>query len=384
LIIIYITIIHSQIENIERISSEIEKLLAHSAENGDIFAAFEWEVDSQTFPHYYCTIPVPMYIDLIRRRLNNKYYRHIEALEFDIDLIYKNCAFFNAEGTSIVADANELVIQMKRIIFDGIYVEGIIFIIVFLFLSIIIIIGTAENSNHLTSQSSSSSMHEPTDESRNAKKRQSDDDHYGEVENDAKPKRSRNIRFTYDDSESKAQPVQQDESSNLRLTLRRNATSSQDEISGRRSSRSSSEKRKSYSEVYSDEDDNGNDDDDDDDGNDRYARNTRTSSRTTVSTGGISLRKRNNVNYNEDEAFEQMNGHSARNTRTRNSSRRYNYDDDDDDDEEDDHGDDDDERDERPVRSSRRVVENKENNDHTNAHVNSSRSSRTVAAASSR
>jgi hypothetical protein len=334
-----------------------------------------------------------MYIDLIRRRLNNKYYRHIEALEFDIDLIYKNCAFFNAEGTSIVADANELVIQMKRIIFDGIYVEGIIYVVVFnLLISIIIITGTAENPNHLTSQSSSSSsslMHEPTDESRNAKKRQTDDDHYGEVENDAKPKRSRNIRFTYDDSESKA--TIQDESSNLRLTLRRNATSSQDEISGRRSSRSSSEKRKSYSEIYSDEDDfddkENDDDDDDNNGNDRYARNTRTSSsRTTAVTGGISLRKRHNVNYNEDEAFEHMNGHSARNTRTRNTSRRYNYDDDDDDEEEDDHGDDNDERDEyaRPVRSSRRVIENKENNDHTNAHVNSSRSSRTVAAASSR
>ena len=81
-----------------------------------------------------------MYIDLIRRRLNNKYYRHIEALEFDIDLIYKNCAFFNAEGTSIVADANELVIQMKRIIFDGIYVEGIIFVIVFNLLLLLLLL----------------------------------------------------------------------------------------------------------------------------------------------------------------------------------------------------------------------------------------------------
>lgn len=124
--------------------------MAHSAENGDKLAAFEWEVDSETFPHYYCTIPVPMYIDLIRRRLNNKYYRycllsfslfiiiiidiirHIESLEFDIDLIYKNCVLFNAEGTSIVADANELVVQLKRIIFDGQYVatEGIIIFIV--------------------------------------------------------------------------------------------------------------------------------------------------------------------------------------------------------------------------------------------------------------
>ena len=57
-----------------RIENEIKLLLEQS---NDVYTAFEFEVDSETYPEYYTTIPVPMYIDLIRRRLLEGYYRQV-------------------------------------------------------------------------------------------------------------------------------------------------------------------------------------------------------------------------------------------------------------------------------------------------------------------
>jgi len=199
--------------------------------------------------------------------------------------------------------------------------------------------------------SSSSSILGQNEESRNAKKRQSDDDHYLEVDDDSKPKKSRNIRFTYHDGDNK---IQAQEDSNLKITLRRNSTSNSNELTSRRSSRSSnnSEKRKSYSEVGSDDDNFDDCEDNDNKGNDRYSRSTRTSSRTATTTSGISLRRRNNVNYNEDEMLDSQ-SLSTRSTRSRNN-KRYN-----DDYEEEDDGEDEDEDEEDdfpPARSSRRTA----------------------------
>lgn len=57
------------------IHDEIENMMA---ENGDTFSPFEYEVDSAVFPEYYTMIQVPVYVDLIKQRLKNNYYRQVE------------------------------------------------------------------------------------------------------------------------------------------------------------------------------------------------------------------------------------------------------------------------------------------------------------------
>eukprot|EP01035_Chromulina_nebulosa_P017150 gene17150-22664_t len=82
----------------------------------DLYSPFEYEVDSTIFPEYYGVIPVPIYLDLIRRRLRNQYYRQIEALEFDIEEIHRNCLHFNVEGTEIIDHAAQLSEHLRQIL----------------------------------------------------------------------------------------------------------------------------------------------------------------------------------------------------------------------------------------------------------------------------
>ena len=55
-----------------------EQICALMLEKGDLYGPFEFAVDPAFFADYYSTIPVPMYIDLIRSRLANKFYRQVK------------------------------------------------------------------------------------------------------------------------------------------------------------------------------------------------------------------------------------------------------------------------------------------------------------------
>jgi hypothetical protein len=55
--------------------------------------AFAYPVDSQVFSDYYCIIPVPMFLDLIKRRLETKYYRQVAMNHIVIS--YPHVLFFN-------------------------------------------------------------------------------------------------------------------------------------------------------------------------------------------------------------------------------------------------------------------------------------------------
>lgn len=72
------------------------------------YAEFEFEVDSSVFQDYYCIVPAPVYVDLIRRRLQENFYRQVDALDFDINQISVNCELYNSQGSDIVAKAVEL------------------------------------------------------------------------------------------------------------------------------------------------------------------------------------------------------------------------------------------------------------------------------------
>ncbi|RYG68548.1 hypothetical protein EON64_04930, partial [archaeon] len=91
----------------------------------DRFSAFEYTVDSSVYESYYSIVQVPVYIDLIRSRLHNAYYRQVQALEFDIDLILSNCALYNHEGSEIVQQARELQESMKHIVYSVLTSGGV-------------------------------------------------------------------------------------------------------------------------------------------------------------------------------------------------------------------------------------------------------------------
>jgi len=55
----------------------ISRIGSYLDENPEVREAFEFTVDSEVFPDYYGIVQVPMYIDLIRRRLQNGYYRQV-------------------------------------------------------------------------------------------------------------------------------------------------------------------------------------------------------------------------------------------------------------------------------------------------------------------
>lgn len=88
-----------------RIDQAIEQLMTQRSAD---FDPFLYPVDSSVFPDYYCIVPNPVYIDLIRLRLRNQYYRQLQALEFDIEQLLRNCELYNSPTSDIVRVAQEL------------------------------------------------------------------------------------------------------------------------------------------------------------------------------------------------------------------------------------------------------------------------------------
>ncbi len=103
-------------EDIKRIDTAIGELMEA---NTTRYSPFEYEVDSSVYESYYCVIPVPLYVDLIRRRLRSNYYRQMTALEFDIHRLYANCQLYNHVGSAIVQDAADLRDAILEIVFPN-------------------------------------------------------------------------------------------------------------------------------------------------------------------------------------------------------------------------------------------------------------------------
>ena len=61
----------------QRIAREIDVLMD---KHKTYFEPFQYEVDSTEYPTYYSHIALPMYVDLIRRRLDNHFYRQVRIL----------------------------------------------------------------------------------------------------------------------------------------------------------------------------------------------------------------------------------------------------------------------------------------------------------------
>ena len=71
-------------------------------------------VDEKVVADYPFIIQVPMELNLIKKRLENNYYRTFDSLKFDVDLIYNNCIKYNLPGAPITIAASNLHKQLHK------------------------------------------------------------------------------------------------------------------------------------------------------------------------------------------------------------------------------------------------------------------------------
>ena len=76
-----------------RLSKIFEKIISNNFE----FHAFINEVEKEYKEAYWKEIPYPTCLKQIKDRIDTKYYRTKEALEWEVDLIHKNCSAFNGK-----------------------------------------------------------------------------------------------------------------------------------------------------------------------------------------------------------------------------------------------------------------------------------------------
>lgn len=65
-------------------------------------------VDKKEYPMYYTVIKHPMSMNIIKKRIQSKFYNNIVEFENDFYLIFDNARLFNEEDSMIYEDANIL------------------------------------------------------------------------------------------------------------------------------------------------------------------------------------------------------------------------------------------------------------------------------------
>ena len=79
---------------------------------------FNYPVDLVEFPTYAMVIPYPIDLNTIKERVENHYYRRLNALQWDVRKIEWNAEHFNEKGSEIVRKASQLVELLLAFIED--------------------------------------------------------------------------------------------------------------------------------------------------------------------------------------------------------------------------------------------------------------------------
>lgn len=69
-------------------------------------------------PIYYQTIPHPIDLDTISKKLHDRHYEGVGVLEQDLNLMLKNAMDFNEPGSTIYKDAETLKLMMSAVMSD--------------------------------------------------------------------------------------------------------------------------------------------------------------------------------------------------------------------------------------------------------------------------
>ena len=93
-------------------SERIANALSSAIEIQD-FQSFQYPVDQSKYPDYAQVVPVPIDLSMITQRLKNDFYRQIEAVERDIEMIHSNCVLYNLDESPIAIASLNLVDFLK-------------------------------------------------------------------------------------------------------------------------------------------------------------------------------------------------------------------------------------------------------------------------------
>jgi hypothetical protein len=69
---------------------------------------FNYPVDLDAYPHYAIIIGYPIDLNTIKQRLENRYYRRINSIQWDVRIIENNATRFNERKSDIVRQASLL------------------------------------------------------------------------------------------------------------------------------------------------------------------------------------------------------------------------------------------------------------------------------------
>lgn len=72
--------------------------------------------DTRLYSDYLCMIEVPMYLQMIRQRLQNNYYTNKNSVVSDMELIKENCYKYNEDDNEFYALACEMHINFKELV----------------------------------------------------------------------------------------------------------------------------------------------------------------------------------------------------------------------------------------------------------------------------
>ena len=81
-----------------------------------LFTGYDLMPDTRLYSDYLCMIEVPMYLQIIRQRLQNNYYTNKNSVVSDMELIKENCYKYNEDDNEFYALACEMHIKFKELV----------------------------------------------------------------------------------------------------------------------------------------------------------------------------------------------------------------------------------------------------------------------------
>eukprot|EP00095_Tigriopus_kingsejongensis_P000510 maker-scaffold367_size194084-snap-gene-0.46 protein:Tk00510 transcript:maker-scaffold367_size194084-snap-gene-0.46-mRNA-1 annotation:"bromodomain and wd repeat-containing protein 3 isoform x1" len=96
----------------KRISDALEAVMSLA-----ISEPFNYPVDLTAYPEYMLDVEYPMDLNLIKSRIDSRFYRRIDAIEYDVSFVASNAASFNRPRSDIVRNAKiitKLILELIR------------------------------------------------------------------------------------------------------------------------------------------------------------------------------------------------------------------------------------------------------------------------------
>jgi len=74
---------------------------------------FQRLVPKKLYPDYYKIIARPVALDTVKKKLDEKAYKHLRETRDDLNLIFRNAKTYNVKGSGIYVDAQTLQVHIE-------------------------------------------------------------------------------------------------------------------------------------------------------------------------------------------------------------------------------------------------------------------------------